>query len=111
MPRDCNVYLDDILQAIARIQEYVGASSYEEFVKDTKCFDAVVRNLEVIGEATKAIPGAIRLGHPEVDWKRMAGLRDILIHQYFGVDARIIWDIIVNKLPALETQMRTILNG
>jgi uncharacterized protein with HEPN domain len=66
----------------------------------------VVRNLEVIGEAAKAVPEAIRSQHPEVDWKRITGLRDILIHQDFGVDAELIWDIIQNKLAALEEQIQ-----
>jgi uncharacterized protein with HEPN domain len=64
--------------------------------------------LEVIGEASKAVPETVRLSHPEVDWRKIAGLRDILIHQYFGIDAELIWDIIKNKLTALENQIRAI---
>jgi uncharacterized protein with HEPN domain len=111
MPRDYKVYLEDILQAIAKIREYVAGFSPAEPAGDTKTFDAVIRNLEVIGEAAKAVPETIRLEHPEVDWKRISGLRDILIHQYFGVDAQIIWDIIQNKLPALEEQIRAMVKS
>lgn len=111
MPRDYKVYRDDILLATARINEYIGASSYQEFVKDTKSLDAAIPNLEVIGEATKAVPDEVRARYAEVDGKRIAGLRDILLHQYFGVDAGIAWDIVLNKLPALETQIRMILSG
>ena len=71
----------------------------------------MVRNLEVIGEAAKTVPEAIRLQHPEVDWKKIIGLRNILIHQYFGVDAELIWDIIQNKLPALEEQIRAMMKS
>jgi len=106
MPRDYKVYLDDILQAITRIREYTAGLSPMAFAGDAKTFDAVVRNLEVIGEAARAVPETIRLEHPAVDWKKISGLRDILIHQYFGVDAQIIWDIIQNKLPPLEEQIR-----
>jgi uncharacterized protein with HEPN domain len=111
MPRDYKVYLDDILQAITKVREYTAGFSMVELAGDTKTFDAVVRNLEVIGEAAKGVPEAIRFQHPEVDWKRISGLRDILIHQYFGVDAQIIWDIIQNKLPTLEQQIRNMVRG
>ena len=108
MPRDYRVYCEDILQAIRRIQAYTVGLSQGAFSADEKTFDAVVRNLEVIGEAAKSVPESVRSKHPEVDWRRISGLRDILIHQYFGVDADILWDIIQNKLDVLETQIRTI---
>jgi uncharacterized protein with HEPN domain len=111
MPRDYKVHLDDILQAIAKVREYTAGISSAELAGDTKTFDAVVRNLEVIGEAARAVPEAIRLQHPEVDWKRISGLRDILIHQYFGVDAQIISDIIQNKRPTLEQQIQNIVRS
>jgi uncharacterized protein with HEPN domain len=111
MPRDYKVYLDDILQAIEKVREYTAGFSPAELAGDAKTFDAVIRNLEVIGEAAKAIPEVIRLKHPQVDWKRIAGLRDILIRQYSGVDAQIIWDIIQNKLSALEEQIRAMVKS
>jgi uncharacterized protein with HEPN domain len=74
-----------------------------------KTFDAVVRNLEVIGEATKKIPENIRSQKPQVEWRRIAGLRDILIHEYFGVDVEIVWDIIKSKLPPLEKEVAELL--
>jgi uncharacterized protein with HEPN domain len=69
----------------------------------------VVRNLEIIGEAAKKLPDGVRLNHPEIDWKRIAGLRDILIHEYFGVDEDIIWDIVENKIGALDEVVQGIL--
>ncbi len=73
--------------------------------------DAVVRNLEVIGEAVKQLPHDVRSASPDVEWQKIAGLRDILIHAYFGIDVDIIWDVVSNKLPALETQIRRILES
>ncbi len=110
MPRDYEVYLEDILQAITKIRQYTAGLSPAAFAGDAKTVDAVVRNLEVIGEAAKTIPEALRSQHPEVDWKRLVGLRNILIHEYFGVDAELIWDIIQNKLATLEEQIRAMLD-
>jgi len=106
MSRDYKVYLDDILEAIDKIRTYTAGMSADSFAADSKTFDAVLRNLEVIGEAVKRIPDEIRLQHQQVEWKKIAGLRDILIHQYFGIDAEIIWDVVHNKLPELERQIR-----
>ncbi len=106
MSRDYKVYLEDILEAIGRIRTYTAGMSADSFAADNKTLDAVLRNLEVIGEAVKRIPDAIRAQHEEVEWKKIAGLRDILIHQYFGIDAEIIWDVVHNKLPVLERQIR-----
>ena len=109
MRRDYRVYLDDILDSINKIERYTKRISQKKFYKDTKTFDAVVRNLEIIGEAIKKAPDGVRSKHPDVEWKKIAGLRDILIHEYFGVDLEIIWDIVKNKLPGLKPQIRKIL--
>lgn len=106
MSRDYKVYLEDILEAIGKIRSYTAGMSADSFAADNKTLDAVLRNLEVIGEAVKRIPDAICAQHEEVEWKKIAGLRDILIHQYFGIDAEIIWDVVQNKLPELERQIR-----
>jgi uncharacterized protein with HEPN domain len=102
MPRDFSVYLEDILVSIAKIRRYTAGFSAEAFAADDRTLDAVVRNLEVIGEAVKQLPLALRAHEPGVDWQKIAGLRDILIHQYFGVDTDILWDVIQGKLPRLE---------
>jgi uncharacterized protein with HEPN domain len=110
MPRDSRAYFDDILEAIGAIREYVAGLSREGFGRDRKTVDAVVRNLEVIGEAVKQLPVEVRSAHPEVEWQKIAGLRDVLIHAYFGVDLDIIWDVIANKLPDLESRVRRIVD-
>jgi uncharacterized protein with HEPN domain len=101
MPRDSSVYLDDISTAIHRVQTYVAGMSREQFDDDEKTIDAVVRNLEIIGEAVKHLPQTLRDYQPQIPWQRIAGLRDILAHQYFAIDREIVWNIIQEKLGDL----------
>jgi uncharacterized protein with HEPN domain len=109
MPRDYKVFLEDVLEAIRKVRDYTDGLSLQAFTADAKTFDAVIRNLEIIGEAVKQIPEDIRSLRPEVEWKRVGRLRDILIHQYFGVDAQIVWDIVQNKLAPLEQAISALL--
>ena len=105
------VYLDDILEAIAKIEEYTKSLSYRDFSTNSLITDAVIRNLEIIGEAVKLLPAEIKKDYPEIEWKKIAGLRDILIHAYFGIDLKIVWDVIINKLPELKVSVRKIRNS
>ncbi len=109
MSRDSKVYLEDILEAAQRIRRYTTGLSFMRFAKDRKTIDAVVRNLEVIGEAAKNVPRNERQRHPKVEWRKMAGLRDILIHEYFGIDVEIVWDIVRRKIPVLQRQIKRML--
>ncbi|HEV3261344.1 MAG TPA: DUF86 domain-containing protein [Gemmataceae bacterium] len=109
MPRDYKVFLQDVLEAIGNVAEFVGRMTQTEFAADKKTVHAVVRNLEVIGEAIKSVPPEVRDPNPQVPWQRIAGLRDILIHHYFQIDIDIVWDIVQNKLPELKWQIEGIL--
>jgi len=109
MPRDYKVFLQDVLDAIANVAEFVGPMTRNEFEADKKTMHAVVRNLEVIGEAIKSVPPEVRDPNPQVPWQRIAGLRDILIHHYFEIDVDIVWDIVQNKLPELQRQIQAVL--
>ena len=110
MPRDSKVYLEDILEATRKITAYTTGLSKTVFLEDEKTIDAVVRNLEVIGEAVKKLPEDLRAQHSAVEWKKIAGLRDMLIHEYFGLDAEIVWDIVQHKVPALDREVRRMLH-
>jgi len=108
--RDWQLFLKDIRECSARVLEYAGVMTREEFLGDRKTLDAVMRNLAIIGEASKKVPAAIRRQYPDIPWKKMAGLRDIVVHDYFGVDEDIIWDVVSVRIPELKQQMDAI-NG
>lgn len=110
MVRDSRVYLEDILTACQRIQAYVAGMDRPALGEDTRTVDAVVRNLEIVGEAVKQLPPAMRAHAPDVEWQRIAGLRDILIHAYFGVDLDIVWDVVLNKVPHLGKRVEALLS-
>ena len=102
-------FLADILEAIRRARLYVEGMTYEEFLIDMKTQDAVVRTLEIMGEATKRLPAELRIEHNLVPWKQMAGVRDKLIHDYFGINYEIIWKIITEELPEVARKVQQIL--
>ena len=101
--------LRDVREAIARVKTYAAGIEYAEFLEDIKTQDAVVRNLEIIGEAVKNISTDFRKKHKGVEWKNIAGFRDRMIHHYFGINWEIVWDVIKNKLPELDDQVEKIL--
>jgi len=102
MSRDYGLYLDDILESIDRISEYVQGMDENDFSSDRKTQDAVIRNLEIIGEAARNLPDILKDEHKEMEWPKIIGLRNILAHEYFGVSIPIIWDIVQNKLHPLK---------
>nr|WP_290665424.1 DUF86 domain-containing protein [Ardenticatena sp.] len=102
-------FLSDIQEAIRRIEVYTAGMTYQAFLEDTKTQDAVIRNLEIIGEATKNLSKALREKHPHIPWKGMAGVRDRLIHHYFGLNLDIVWQIVTDELPGVASQLENIL--
>ena len=109
MRRDPRLYLDDILDAIGNIREYTTDQNYEIFQHDRKTRDAVVRNLEIIGEAAGRLPDFMLVAAPEIEWRKIVGLRNILAHEYFSVSIPVVWDVVQNKLGQLENACRELL--
>lgn len=103
-------FIGDIKEAIELIFSYTKGLTYKKFLLDRKTQDAVVRNFEVIGEAAKNISKSFKAEYPEVPWKKISGLRDKLIHFYFGIDYKIVWNITRKELPELARQVDSILN-
>jgi uncharacterized protein with HEPN domain len=105
------VLLEHILESILLIEKYTAGLEEKGFLEDLLIQDSVYRRLEIIGEAVKNLPGDYRKQHSEVPWKRIAGLRDVLIHQYFSVDAELTWSLLQEDLPALKRQIQRLLQS
>lgn len=101
-------YIEDIIQGINDVEIFVGNLTYKEFIADRKTLLAVIRSLEIIGEASKKIPTNIRNKYPTIQWKKMAGMRDKLIHEYFGIDYEILWQVIKKEIPILKKELMKI---
>ena len=108
--KDEKAYLGHIRDSVDRILAYTAAGK-KAFMLDHKCQDAVVRNLEIIGEAAKNVPRAVQASHPRIPWRRMAGMRDKMIHEYFGVDLEIVWGVVARELPALRRRIVAMLRA
>jgi len=109
MSREYRLFLEDIRDSCQKILNYTENLSFKQFVNNEMAYDAILRNVEIVGEAAKQIPETVRNQYPEADWRRIAGLRDIVAHQYFGIHDEIIWDVVVNKIPVLLHQIQDIL--
>lgn len=111
MLRDYKLYLSDILESRERILEYTKGMTYKDFAKSNITIDAVVRNLEVIGEAASRLPSEIKTRSPEIEWRKIVGLRNILTHEYFGINTQIVWDVVENKLEPLGDTCKKLLEN
>ncbi len=109
MSRDVSLYLADIQESCEKVLRFTKGMTYKDFVHDELHFDAVLRNLEIIGEAVKNIPEKTRRKYPDVKWRKIAGFRDIVAHEYFGINDETVWDIVETEVPALLKMVKTIL--
>ncbi len=101
-------YIDDIQDSIKQIEKYIQGYTFEQFVADRKTQDAVVRNLEIMGEAAKHISIGLRKRHSEIPWKSLAGVRDRIVHDYFGINYEMIWQIVTKELPGLDANLKNV---
>jgi uncharacterized protein with HEPN domain len=109
MPRDYRLYLDDILEAIRRVSLYVEGLEYAQFVNDTMRVDAVTRNMQIIGEATRHLPSDLKARYSHIAWRDIVGLRNIVTHSYFSVNIPIMWRTIEEDLPVLRDAVEKML--
>ena len=104
--RDDSLLLEDILEAVSKIKKYVAGLNFEAFVADDKTLDAVIRNFEIIGEASVRLSEQFKIANSSVPWHHLRGLRNRIVHEYFGIDPEIVWTIIKNDLDELITQLK-----
>ncbi|MCP5053704.1 MAG: DUF86 domain-containing protein [bacterium] len=109
--RNISLYTKDILDSINKIEEFVNGMDFDEFLNDDKTSSAVIRKLEIIGEAVKQLPDQIKKNNTEIPWKEMAGMRDKLIHWYFGVDYEVVWNVVTEELPQLKGLLNEIFDN
>jgi uncharacterized protein with HEPN domain len=107
--KDRNILLNDVLESIQKIKKYTKGMNFQQFLQDDKTIDACVRNFEIIGEVSSKIDEDFKLNHSEIEWNRMKGLRNRMIHDYSGVDYQVVWDIISEYLDELEYQVQKLL--
>ena len=101
MSRDWTFYLEDILESGLKIQQFTKGVTLDRFRGDAMIFDAVVRNLEIIGEAAKRLPDSVKASMPDIEWSKAAAFRDVIAHHYFGLNVNIVWDVVQNKVPEI----------
>lgn len=106
--RDANLLVGDILDSAYKILDYTAGQSFEDFTKDSKTVDAVIRNFEIIGEAANRLPEKFKDNYPDIDWHRIKGFRNRIVHDYFGIDYSIVWLIKETFLPQMIAQLRPI---
>ena len=108
MKHDPQIFIEHILDSIEAVENHVARKDIEDFKKDIKTQDAVMRRLEIIGEAVKNLPASFKKEHPEILWPKIAGMRNFLIHEYFGVELKLVWSTVKKNLPELKKQLSAI---
>lgn len=111
MKKDPKVFIGHIVESIELVEEYSEKLTTTTFKKDQAMQDAIIRRLEIIGEAVKNIPTSFKASYPEIPWKQMAGMRDILIHEYFDIDLGLTWQVVKRELPLIKTKLQVLLSN
>lgn len=109
--RPADLLIADIIESIEKIERYIAGLDRDAFLEDEKTVDSVVRNLEIIGEAANRLPESVTARHPEIEWRRVVGLRNRIVHDYFGLDLEIVWEILQRELPVLKERVTAIQTG
>lgn len=107
--REIKILLEDMIEAIRKINQYTKGMTYDIFINDPKTVDAVVRNLEIIGEAANRVSKSFQQEHPQVEWRQIIGLRNRIIHDYFGIDYEIVWQVVTVDLRKLKKKLKEII--
>jgi uncharacterized protein with HEPN domain len=107
--RDFLLFLEDIMVCIEKLEKYTQGLTFDQFSKNEMAVDAVIRNFEVIGEAVKKIPKELKQKYPDVEWNEATGFRDVLIHDYFGIDLEAVWDTLKKNVPVFKEKLTRVL--
>ncbi|MCX9011167.1 MAG: DUF86 domain-containing protein [Candidatus Methanoperedens sp.] len=102
MKKDPEIFLGHILESILLIEDYTKNKTYHDFLNSTQLQDSIIRRIEIVGEAVKNLPEDFKSNYPEIPWKKIAGMRDVLIHEYFGIDLELTWEVVQHDIPNLK---------
>ena len=104
MKKDSEVFIEHILESIELIENYTANKTFSDFIESVQLQDSIIRRIEIIGEAVKNLPGEVKSNYPDVPWKNIAGMRDVLIHKYFGIDLELTWQVVQKDIPDLKRE-------